>query len=50
MPETDELERRVSQSNTTDCDNCGADGDLGNGYGGMSAVECPKCGDEWVVE
>jgi len=39
-----------SQSNTLECDRCGARGTLGMGYGEQHAVECPECGDEWTVE
>ena len=40
----------MSQSNTRECDECGVEGELGDGYGGMKAVECPSCGDGWVIE
>ncbi len=51
MPEdAGQAEAVERQSNTLDCDRCGAKGELGMGYGEQSAVECPDCGDTWVVE
>lgn len=45
-----ELNRRESlKAPELECDNCGADGNIGDGYGGYSSVECPECGNGWVV-
>lgn len=32
------------------CENCGTLGKLDGGYGGQHAVECPNCGERWVVD
>jgi len=38
------------QSNSLTCDECGAQGQMGDAYGSQIPVECPDCGDEWVIE
>jgi predicted RNA-binding Zn-ribbon protein involved in translation (DUF1610 family) len=48
-----DLNRRESMKQLerdVECDDCGAEGELGSGYGGMHHVECPECGNKWVVE
>lgn len=40
----------TNQSNTPECDDCGTEADGQFGYGDFKAVECPDCGDKWVIE
>lgn len=31
------------------CSECGMKGDVKQGYGGVHALKCPNCGNEWTV-